>query len=547
MQCLVDDSQVLVQLQKDDLSNILSWTIFNTPTETILKSTHSNIRFEHFEYPSTNVVTDDKTYITCGYCYGNKFNSLQVEIQEDTCVINPDPTGAMMLYYYDTPTTLYASNNFLALINCIPIQELPEPNIPMIIEHLMWTSHISDETILENIYTLNENATLEVRNGTVRKKYIPQQIDQPKQTTNHNDFLATFTQLLDESLQRFLPHISNPLTIGAGLSGGMDSSTVAHRLLLKQNKKVDLFSLIQPPPQYDSQINRLQDFVEQFGGTFNLTHIAHHPFMTQRPSPYTESLLNPYLEIYQEPTNGLAKKCRDRGVSVLFTGFGGDELFRIDDYERVGFQGDSVKSERTNDRKPIFYSDELIEKYINSPLLEKGYPLPLIPHSLRSAQRVYNPIFHSQKIWPIAPFGYAPLVEFTRSLPESLRDKKRLLHEYQKHHNFPDSYIHLQTQEFFTQIFEQGMQWYAQHYLQDLIERSVLAQYGLILPEVIKSDCKENGLKYRNQTRLCKYLYSIIEMELFFKPYEQKKKGGDLENDRYKSIRASESYQRRYL
>ncbi|NTV31479.1 hypothetical protein HGA91_05895 [candidate division WWE3 bacterium] len=34
MQCLVDDSQVLVQLWKDDLSNILSWTIVNTPTET---------------------------------------------------------------------------------------------------------------------------------------------------------------------------------------------------------------------------------------------------------------------------------------------------------------------------------------------------------------------------------------------------------------------------------------------------------------------------------------------------------------------------------
>lgn len=538
MECLVDDARVFIQLCKEDLRNVRSWNILDSSSQVSLSSVNSFIQFSKFSYPSTTVTTDDSTYIKCGYSYGGGLHSIFVELKENTLTIHPDQTGAMVLYYFDTSEYFYASNNFLTLINHIPMSELPSPNIPMIVEHLMWTSTISDETVIKNIFVLNENSRLEVTYGATIKKYLTAQYHSSLVTIEDNKILPTFIALLDESLHRFLPNIVEKNIIGSGLSGGMDSSTIAHRLLQLVSESLPLFSLIQPHPQYDQQITRLKDFVTSFGGQLNPVFVDEHRFMTQRPSPYSWDSVNPYLEIYQEPTVALAKKSNDVGVQVLFTGFGGDELFKVDEYEEVGFQGTAVMIERKQEHKPIFFTDHLFEVYAHSPVIQSGYPLPLIPHSLRFAQRVYNPLFHHQNIWPIAPLGYPPLIEFTRSLSFHWREKKKLLYEYQVNNSFPASYLNLNSQEFFTQTFEQGMRWYAQHYIHELLENSILARYELIDPQAILTEYQENGLAYRNKTRLCKYLYPIIELELLLRPYEKKRRGGEVHDARSNNIRA---------
>ena len=114
-------------------------------------------------------------------------------------------------------------------------------------------------------------------------------------------------------------------SVGAFLSGGTDSSTVAGMITKITGNPVKAFSIGYAEPGYD-ELNYARTAASWFG-------LAHHEHRLTAAEAF--AALGDVVSYYEEPfgnasalpTYSCARLARERGVAVLFAGDGGDELF----------------------------------------------------------------------------------------------------------------------------------------------------------------------------------------------------------------------------
>jgi asparagine synthase (glutamine-hydrolysing) len=130
---------------------------------------------------------------------------------------------------------------------------------------------------------------------------------------------------IERAVERYVAAERCGDSIGAFLSGGTDSSTVAGMIIKITGAPVKVFSIGYAEPGYD-ELNYARTAASWFG-------LAHHEHRLTPAEAF--DALGDVVSYYEEPfgnasalpTYSCARLARERGVAVLFAGDGGDELF----------------------------------------------------------------------------------------------------------------------------------------------------------------------------------------------------------------------------
>ncbi|WP_339864219.1 asparagine synthetase B family protein [Paremcibacter congregatus] len=137
------------------------------------------------------------------------------------------------------------------------------------------------------------------------------------------DWSARLINQLDRSMLNTIEGV-NPDTLGAFLSGGLDSSTVAG-LMMKHNGKGKTFTIGFDDPKYDES-----EFAQIAARHFSTDHNEYFVVpedVTAVQEKIAEIYDEPYGNTSAVPAYYCAKMAKENGIEVLLAGDGGDELF----------------------------------------------------------------------------------------------------------------------------------------------------------------------------------------------------------------------------
>ena len=184
-----------------------------------------------------------------------------------------------------------------------------------------WTT-IPPRTAFKNIHELPAGHYLQVAKGELAsRRYweLPWEAEQPPRTTG--DYAEELKSLLIDATRL---QLRADVPVGAYLSGGLDSSTIATLIKHYSETPLRTFSLTFADPVYDE--SRHQQEMRAFLGA-NHSTIHCQPAELGRIFPevvwHTEK---PLLRTAAAPLFLLSKLVRDSGYKVVLTGEGADEL-----------------------------------------------------------------------------------------------------------------------------------------------------------------------------------------------------------------------------
>lgn len=215
--------------------------------------------------------------------------------------------------------------------------------------------------------------------GEIRPGFYWQMPYTAARTGNYADYGPQLLDILDKGVRRTLNGVGEE-EVGAFLSGGLDSSTIAG-LLARHTREAKTFTIAFNEPKYDE--SRYAKIVAEHFKTNYRQYI---------PTPDDVVDLMPRLaDIYDEPYGNTsavpayycAKMARDTGVSVMLAGDGGDEIFAGNEryalmqrIERYGQVPQPIRS-------------AVLEPLLNLPGVDR---LPVLGRAQRLAKRYAIPM-----------------------------------------------------------------------------------------------------------------------------------------------------------
>jgi len=300
--------------------------------------------------PNTCLYQDDdgKTYITAGtpywedldsqgistaqqleriyQRYGSKllhhthgsFALVIIDPQKDLLLAAVDRMGTQNLAYYCSGDTILIAGECKTIKSLSPIPLAISRQA--IFNYLYYHVIPSPATIYQNVFKLEPGQMLEWQNGELKldQYWIP---DFTEHHASEQDLKKELHNLLDKSVSRCL---SGSGTIGAFLSGGLDSSTVTG-YLAKHVSGADSFSIGFDQPGYDEM-----EYARIAANHFKTTP---HEFYLN-PEIATDNIADiaayydePFGNSSALPTYFCAKLAKDNGIDTLLAGDGGDEIF----------------------------------------------------------------------------------------------------------------------------------------------------------------------------------------------------------------------------
>jgi len=178
-------------------------------------------------------------------------------------------------------------------------------------------------TIFDEISKLEAAQFAHYQDGKLSTGYYWEMPYTNEKKGNLDEWSVRLRDQLDKSI-RVITEGDNPDTMGAFLSGGLDSSTVAG-LMMKHNNKGKTFTIGFDDPKYDES-----KFARIAADHFKTDHNEY--FVV--PEDAT-SIQEKIAEVYDEPYGNhsavpvyyCAKMAKEQGVDLLLAGDGGDELF----------------------------------------------------------------------------------------------------------------------------------------------------------------------------------------------------------------------------
>jgi asparagine synthase (glutamine-hydrolysing) len=241
-----------------------------------------------------------------------------------------DQMGFIPLFYF-SDGGIFAFSNIIQNISSFPFaNELREM---WIIDFLQFSNSFTDETVFEKIHKLPPAHTM-----IVSEKYFV--IEQYWNLEEHSaPTVKTMEDAVDQlryHLEKAVHlHLSGGKNIGIELSGGIDSggiAAIAQPFLTKTGRGLTAFSNVLPDA-YKTRYHNFEDEWDKANDTASHLKINRHiPVdsmledtftMLQKTVDMLGYPVNYFMPLYQESTFYKAKK---NGVSVILTGFGGNEV-----------------------------------------------------------------------------------------------------------------------------------------------------------------------------------------------------------------------------
>tara|TARA_B100001939_G_scaffold241823_1_gene209238 strand:- start:4157 stop:6016 length:1860 start_codon:yes stop_codon:yes gene_type:complete len=178
-------------------------------------------------------------------------------------------------------------------------------------------------TIYDSMKKLEPAQYVRYRKGRVSSGFYWHMPYTDQRKGDQDEWRARLWEVLDRSFNRILAETDRTY-LGAFLSGGLDSSTVAG-LMMKHNQQGKTFTIGFHEPKYDES-----GYARIVAEHFQTDH--HELFLTpQDIFGVAEKIADIYDEPYGNtsaiPAYYCAKMAREKGVTSLLAGDGGDELF----------------------------------------------------------------------------------------------------------------------------------------------------------------------------------------------------------------------------
>ncbi len=311
------------------------------------------------------------------------------DLETGQAFIARDRLGIKPLYYHWNNTTLTAASEIKALFASGLVE--PEFNHASIINYFKYQNGISPHTIFKDVYELPPGHTMVMGSGAepgvepVLSEYwnIEFPVDGEYDSGDEADWTQRFEDALADAVQT---HTIGEVPIGAYLSGGIDSATMAWMLKNQYSENFKTFSIrFTNPSQDESEIfRRISKHLDISNEELELDD--------QRESGYLSELEQCLYHLEQPqrvavdiPHYMLSDLVRNQDHKVVYTGDGADEIlggydcYRMDHIRYSGNQLDPEKQRKK------YYASEFGESF-SGDFLNMSARL----HEPKNQQRVIN-------------------------------------------------------------------------------------------------------------------------------------------------------------
>jgi asparagine synthase (glutamine-hydrolysing) len=237
-------------------------------------------------------------------------------------VLARDPFGIKPLYYTQSGSGFAFASEPQALIAA----DLVTPELcPRSREELLQLQFTTGrETAIRGIQRVLPGETLVVEDGRIvreiRRCAIPAG---PPEEMNEDEALERLRRALIDSVN---VHQRSDVSYGMFLSGGIDSSTVLALMRELNEAPVRAFTIGFDDPGATDERDHARSVAAAAGAAFEAVGFAEDDFWQLLPA-IASALDDPVADYAVLPTFMLARFARERGIKVVLTGEGGDEMF----------------------------------------------------------------------------------------------------------------------------------------------------------------------------------------------------------------------------
>ncbi len=233
-----------------------------------------------------------------------------------------DRLGVRPLFYTSAGGSLIFGSEIKAILTDPRVRAEIDP-VSMDQIFTFWST-LTPRTVFRNIYEVPPGHYMLAQRGTVRlQQYWQLSFSSPEEPAQHptDRYLGELRDLLTDATRL---RLRADVPVGAYLSGGLDSSTIAALIRKAGTNHLDTFSVSFRDPDFDE--SEYQHRMARFLGTdHQVISVTHNDIGRVFPEViwHTET---PVMRTSPAPMFLLSQLAHDRGYKVVLTGEGADEL-----------------------------------------------------------------------------------------------------------------------------------------------------------------------------------------------------------------------------
>lgn len=360
----------------------------------------------------------------------------------------------------------------------------------------------SSDTVFTDVTMLTERATATFTHEGLNVDYPApaEHVSRARQLRPDADPHTALEHLLAEALT---PWHDSEAPLGLELSGGLDSAAVAVATR-SPNRRLRTFGLIVDGALGAEQHRRRVTIAEHIGAIDQTLPARDHAPFCASGIRASGAPHDPSGEFYREAFEALAASAAGRGVTVMLTGNGGDEIMA----PRV----DELPAPRPQSLSEIAWLGPRTRDALTT-IDDNLAPSATLPTPTLMGFAIHHPAYLRTGIWPATPFTHPRLIRFAEQLPLELRRKKVLYRDVLSRAGLPPLVTHPQRTEHFRGLMQHGLR----HHGLPLAERlladgMILADHDYIDPDALRRTVRDAHQSANVPSVLCDTL--VLEVGL---------------------------------
>lgn len=241
---------------------------------------------------------------------------------KDTLFLARDRLGVRPLYYTIAGGALIFGSEIKAILSSSRVQARIDP-VAMDQIFTFWST-LSPRTAFRDIQEIPPGSYLLARHGNVSvRRYWQLDFDPaaPEGRPDTNQYLDEFRELMTDATRI---RLRADVPVGAYLSGGLDSSTIAALVQQQGCSRLDTFSITFSDPAFDESEHQRR-MARHLGTNHQVVSVAHADIGRAFPDVIWHAE-TPVMRTAPAPMFLLSRLVHEQGYKVVLTGEGADEF-----------------------------------------------------------------------------------------------------------------------------------------------------------------------------------------------------------------------------
>lgn len=391
-----------------------------------------------------------------------------VEMRPGWARVSAGQFGTAPLYLAERADVLAGSWNLVDLHDYLDPARLLDRAVVRVLTR---QQRYSSDTLFDGVHRITERATATFIRAQLCIAYPApvEHVLQARELRPGVDLVAAFRDVLEYAVAR----IAIPSEgVGLELSGGADSANVGLTLTATRDCPIRSYGLRVGGAAGEQQRLRRAALVQRLGLIDTEIPAERYPPFVPGGIRATGVPHDPAAAYYREAFDALCDAAKEGDVSVIFTGFGGDEVNALHPHEHV--------------ESPV------ISAPVSVPWLgPRGRaalpdidinlaPVSAVPLPSLMAFSLHNPAYLQAGIWPVAPLAHPMIGRFTEQLPVRWRQGKALFRQRLRQAGLSDEIAEPRRPENFSSLMQVGLRNYGLPLLRTMLKQSLLVELGYL-------------------------------------------------------------------